>query len=708
MLLQDRLTMTPLFEAEFLLHQTTDSDQNNVAFTALTDGRFVSFFLSGQAGVSQALGMRFFGGDGVAQNLEVITPPLAATLERPQLAAIEAGGFALVYADSGTGGSDATIWLKTFNRFGEQASLDIAVNKAALVGLAEPQVTVLADGTLLVSWTDYSASGDDASGSAICARRYSAEGVALGDQFVVNSVFTNDQNHPQMVALPQGGFLALWTDSSGSGGDTDGTAIRARVFSADGIAKGDDILINTGTAGDQLMPRVVALQNGRIFVAWEDKSGADSNLKGQILNADGSVFGHELDLATGLGNQNEAAFAVLADGRIAMVYRDDYDRGAGGAGADILLRILNDDGSFASVEMRVNDTVAGTQSQPSLTVLPDGRVMVGWTDGSLSPDDPSGEALRGRIIDPRTSAVSLSGTRGNDHMVGTAWADLFDGSDGDDVINGRAGDDRIGGEDGADKLSGDDGNDRLWGGEGDDALSGGRGSDVLDGGNGNDRLDGGIGEDIMIGGAGNDTYVVENLRDKIYESTAASGGSDWIESAFFVINLFQYTGIENAVLLNSGDGIAVGNHGANILVANAGNDGLFGARGNDRLYGAAGNDTLLGEVGNDVLYGGLGTDRLTGGAGRDRFVFNAAAELDITVGADYITDFVHRVDRLNFSSFMDGGRFIGGAAFSGRADQVRYVRSSGMLYGDVNGDRIADWHLRLQNKPLLDAFDFIF
>lgn len=701
--------MTPLFEAEFLLHQTTDSHQQNVTFTALTDGRFVAFFLSGDPGTSHCLSMRRFGGDGAPLAPEVSTVPAATTLEAPHVVALEAGGFARVYADSGVGGSDAKIRLQIFNRNGEPVGEEIEVNKGGLAGPAAARVTVLDDGTLLVTWTDYSAADTDTSGAAIRAQRYSADGVAIGGDFVVNEVFTDDQTRPDIVGLPGGGFIALWTDASAAGGDNDGTAIRARVFTADGTPKGGDILINTGTTGDQLNPRVVALQNGRIFIAWEDTSAGHSNLKGQIVNADGSVFGYELDLATEDGDQSQAAFAVLADGRIAMVYRDDDPgRGAGGEGADILLRILNDDGTFATAAIRVNDTVAGAQSQPALTVLPDGRVMIGWTDASLSPDDPSGNAVRGRIIDPRISAVSLSGTRGNDHMVGTAWSDLFDGSDGDDVINGRAGDDRIGGEDGADKLAGDDGNDRLWGGEGHDVLQGGRGSDVLEGGNGNDRLDGGLGEDILRGGAGNDVYVLDNLRDKVYESTLSSGGVDWIESQFLVINLFQYSGVENARLLQAGNGIAVGNNGANTLIANIGNDGLEGAEGNDRLFGLAGNDTLNGGAGNDYLYGGVGTDRLLGGAGRDRFIFTAAADVDIGASADVITDFVHRFDRLQFSAFMDGGRFIGGASFSGRADQVRYVRSTGMLYGDLNGDRIPDWHLRLQNKPLLDAFDFVF
>lgn len=53
-------------------------------------------------------------------------------------------------------------------------------------------------------------------------------------------------------------------------------------------------------------------------------------------------------------------------------------------------------------------------------------------------------------------------------------------------------------------ISGTSGNDTLVGGSGDDKISGGAGNDLLIGGSGNDTLSGGTGNDILIGGFGND------------------------------------------------------------------------------------------------------------------------------------------------------------------------------------------------------------
>jgi hypothetical protein len=74
----------------------------------------------------------------------------------------------------------------------------------------------------------------------------------------------------------------------------------------------------------------------------------------------------------------------------------------------------------------------------------------------------------------------------------------FTGTSGNDVIAGGAG---------ADSLSGGAGNDRISAGDGNDWVSGGSGSDLLNGGRGNDSIFGGTGNDILIGDDGDDYLV---------------------------------------------------------------------------------------------------------------------------------------------------------------------------------------------------------
>ena len=140
------------------------------------------------------------------------------------------------------------------------------------------------------------------------------------------------------------------------------------------------------------------------------------------------------------------------------------------------------------------------------------------------------------------------------------------------------------------------------------------------------------------------------------------------------------------------------------IAGGKGHDSLIGGGGRDTLEGGPGLDRLQGGGGVDRLIGGKGKDILTGGDGSDAFVFRNSKEAK----GDRITDFQSKMDDIDLSDFMKGGKFIGAKAFSKKDDQVRYDKAKGLLQGDVNGDGKADWSLTIVNKVALSAADFIF
>jgi hypothetical protein len=135
-------------------------------------------------------------------------------------------------------------------------------------------------------------------------------------------------------------------------------------------------------------------------------------------------------------------------------------------------------------------------------------------------------------------AASITGTAGDDNLVGT--------SSGDN-ISGLAGNDKIIGQGAGDNLSGGDGNDRIYGdgrcppgttdpfycdtadnGNSDtgDNIDGGNGNDYVNGNGGGDNLNGGAGADIVIGGGGKDNMNGNDGNDTLY---AQDGGPDVID-----------------------------------------------------------------------------------------------------------------------------------------------------------------------------------
>lgn len=108
----------------------------------------------------------------------------------------------------------------------------------------------------------------------------------------------------------------------------------------------------------------------------------------------------------------------------------------------------------------------------------------------------------------------LTGTFGNDVIVGTSGVDDIDAGIGNDTVCGNGGNDIIDGGIGNDLLCGDDGNDDMDGSIGNDTLCGGTGNDTLEGGIDNDALDGGDGTDDLDGELGNDQCINgESLSD---------------------------------------------------------------------------------------------------------------------------------------------------------------------------------------------------
>lgn len=148
----------------------------------------------------------------------------------------------------------------------------------------------------------------------------------------------------------------------------------------------------------------------------------------------------------------------------------------------------------------------------------------------------------------------------------------------------------------------------------------------------------------------------------------------------------------------------------------AAGDVVVGGRGGDTLTGRAGHDTLVGGEGNDLLSGDGGHDALAGGKGAD--TFNFGGDYPTAGGTDTILDFsrldgdkikLHSIDANTNTAANDAFKFIGTEAFHNVAGELRYVVEGGnaMVYGDVNGDGVADFTIKVAGVGSLSSGDFI-
>jgi serralysin len=231
---------------------------------------------------------------------------------------------------------------------------------------------------------------------------------------------------------------------------------------------------------------------------------------------------------------------------------------------------------------------------------------------------------------------------GDDKITGSRFVDKLFGYEGNDTIDSGLGA-------GIDKIDGGAGHDRvsyanslksfeikLTGATISVALRNGVADDKIvnvedvAGGWGNDKLTGDRGANLLIGNGGNDTLI-------------GAGGND---------TLVGGKGADRLVG-NKGDDSLDGGGQADILLGGAGKDKLIGGKGiaADSLFGGGGTDSLSAGAGLDLLVGGGGRDTMTGGADADTFRFVAITESGVTATTrDFITDFVHKLDKIDLSA----------------------------------------------------------
>jgi len=465
-------------------------------------------------------------------------------------------------------------------------------------------------------------------------------------------------------------------------------------------AGGVDTLDASGFGTDQ----VIDLNQGALSsIGGVTQADAATRLTYEQVNINRAELGYT-QVSRATYDANMAALAAngalgrLVD-NVGIAYGAVIENAVGGSGNDTLIgnEVANvltggagvDTASYRSARAGVNASLA--TGGVSGYAAGDTYVGIENLEGSAFVDSLYGDA----------SANVLSGLAGGDLLSGGAGNDTLLGGDGNDRLEGGADNDLLDGGTGNDTLNGGDGIDVLLGGDGNDLLNGDAGADRLDGGIGVDTLNGGIGDDTLNGGDGNDVLLGGDGNDLLNGDADA----DRLEG-----------GVGNDTL-NGGDGndVLLGGDSNDLLNGDAGADRLEGGIGNDTLNGGIGNDLLLGGDGDDRLYGGLGADTMTGGVGADVFFF---ADLDQSV-MDVITDFnrtagdkidLRGIDAIASTAAIEGFRYIVGSNFTGgKGGQLRWYTDGANSYltGDVNGDKIGDFTIKIEGTNRIFVGDLI-
>jgi hypothetical protein len=376
---------------EFLVNQTTHTDQKNPAVAADAAGDFVISWVSGNNVYARA-----FNANGTARTAEPVAIAQQPNGQDTPSVAMDASGNFAVVSDEGSN-SNGAIFLQRFTASGTANGSTVVVNTTANTKQLRPSIAMNGAGNFVVAWTDQSSGA-----GKIEAQRFDASGSPQGAELLVGTLGSNQEDAARASLDSSGNFIVTWQENFGA---TSGWDIYARRFSAAGTAlDANPVLVNTTTTQAQQLPSLAELPGGEYLIAWQSQNQDGNNwgVFAQAFNADGTRNGGEFQVnSTTQGPQQNSAVAwggsaafALWDGQGAPVSQGIFGQRFVAATAANQAPIITS--PYAqSVAEDTSLNFGSTTSNPISINDPDGanateQITLTTTHGTLTLPDISG------------------------------------------------------------------------------------------------------------------------------------------------------------------------------------------------------------------------------------------------------------------------------------------------------------------------------
>jgi VCBS repeat-containing protein/parallel beta-helix repeat protein len=346
-----------------------------------------------------------------------------------------AGNYVVVWSSNSQDGSGWGVYARRFDANGQPLTGEFRINSVTSDNQQWASVAADNNGNFVVTWTS---TNQDGTGQSIYARRYSAAGLALGSEFLVNTTATGIQKNSTISMNSSGQFVVAWQGE----GPGDSSGVFFRRYAANGTAiDTTDKRANASSIGTQINPGVAIDGTGNIVVLWQDTaklyfqriltsesdinstSGTWSNARVQIdstlstsdvpalaMDAAGNftVAYREQTILPGIwvrgfnangttkytwfqaasGSATSPSMAMAADGQFILSWQNTGD----GDGTGIYARKYLANGSANGATFQVNQYTTGNQNQSSLTMIDPDNFVVVWSGASAT--DTSGISVR--------------------------------------------------------------------------------------------------------------------------------------------------------------------------------------------------------------------------------------------------------------------------------------------------------------------------
>ena len=225
---------------EFVINTTTAFDQSQPAVIALADGTYVVSW-TGRDGEDDSKGVfaRRIGADGEMLGEELrVNVGTEGDQTQSSMVALANGGF--VVAWTGVDTSLTGVYVQRYDAGGEPVGKAVLVNTSETNDQRDPALAALPDGGFVVTWTSW---GTTDSTLDIYAQRFGTDGLQLGEPVLVNTVTVYEQTTPDIAVLADGSVVVTWQSNNEDGSGYGIHAQRFEPMAPNFIEGGDPVVI---------------------------------------------------------------------------------------------------------------------------------------------------------------------------------------------------------------------------------------------------------------------------------------------------------------------------------------------------------------------------------------------------------------------------------------------------------------------------------
>ena len=289
--------------SEFQVNTNTNDKQLYPRVTMNNTGRFVIVWESVNVpkDSQKEICSQLYDSNGLRIGTESVVNDGPSDGRYPEAAMDSQGNFAIVWMQDKSSNS---IIGRLYNADGSAKAEPFEVSTIRLSSVTQPSIAMSTEGRFVVVWDgDPEKAGLD----DIQARIFEADGTAIEEQFVVNTIIEGPQKNPKVAMNNRRQFIVVWNSKIDP--DINERDIFAQRFDSSGRTIGDEFQVNIYIEADQKRP-AVAMRKGPNFVATWQSYGQDGSGYG-VFGWTGQIVG-SADL-NGDGVVNFSDYSILAD-----------------------------------------------------------------------------------------------------------------------------------------------------------------------------------------------------------------------------------------------------------------------------------------------------------------------------------------------------------------------------------------------------------